>query len=48
MELIFKTFKDPVTLLKIKLYLYYNGALYIGIGIRRTRLFDMIINDADF
>ena len=36
LELIFETFKNPVTLLKIKIL---NGTLYIGIDIRRTQFF---------
>ena len=38
MELIFETFKDPISLLKIyilKILNFYNGTLYIGIDIRR-------------
>ena len=55
MELIFETFEDPMTLSKIKIpNLCYNGALYVGIDIRRMQFFKNIIfkmhkiNEADF
>ena len=43
--LIFETFKHLMTLLKINISksIKYNGALYIGIDIRRMRFLETII-----
>ena len=51
MELIFKTFKDPVTLLKIKIPKIISVLQWHFIYWHRywkDTVFDIIINDADF